>query len=88
MLLKYLSVRDIPCLIDNIALIGPVKSIPTTIMLKIWTPLPDMYSIKAFIGTDLAGAIATSHAFFCLSDSTSASRGACRTAVDDLLDRY
>ena len=66
---------------DKIDLIGLVSSIPTTIMLKIWTPLPDMYSMNAFMGTDLAGAMATSHAFFCRRDAMSAALGAVLTAV-------
>lgn len=73
-------------LMERIALSGLVRSIPTTIMLNICTPLPDMYSIKAFMGTDLAGAIATSHAFFCFRDSTSDAVGPAR-AVAALLER-
>ena len=71
---------------ERIALSGLVRSIPTTIMLKICTPLPDMYSMNAFMGTDLAGAIATSHAFFCFRDSTSAGVGPARV-VAALLER-
>lgn len=75
-------------MVDSIALRGAVKSIPTTIILKICTPLPDIYNMKAFMGTDFAGAMATSQAFFCLRDSTSAGKGAALIADDDLLDFY
>ena len=44
-------------------LIGFDTIIHTTIMLKICTPLPLMYSIMAFMGIALAGAMAASHAF-------------------------
>lgn len=47
-------------------------------MLKICTPDPDMYNMKAFIGMDFAGAKATSHARFCLRASTSALEGGLR----------
>ena len=40
-------------------------SMNTIPMLKIWTPPPDMYSMKACIGRDLAGDMARSHALFC-----------------------
>ena len=33
-------------------------------MLKTWTPPPDMYSMNACIGSDLAGEMARSHALF------------------------
>ena len=38
-------------------------------MLKIWTPPPDMYSMNACIGSDLAGEMARSHALFCFRAS-------------------
>lgn len=38
-------------------------------MLKICTPPPDMYSMKACMGNDLSGEIANSHAFFFFSAS-------------------
>lgn len=60
---------------------GPVMSIPTAIMLKIWTPEPDMYSMIAFIGNDLAGEYASSHALAILSAAGSAR--CCATAVED-----
>lgn len=43
-----------------------IKTIP---MLKICTPPPDMYSIKACIGNDLAGPVENSHARFTLISS-------------------
>lgn len=54
-------------------------SIPTAIMLKIWTPEPLMYSMIAFIGNDFAGEYASSHALAILSAAGSAR---C-TAVDE-----
>lgn len=36
-------------------------------MLNIWTPPPDMYNMKACIGSALAGEMAWSHARFSLS---------------------
>lgn len=47
-------------------------SMPTAIILKICTPDPDMYSMMAFIGNDLAGEYASSHAFAILSAAGSA----------------
>lgn len=41
---------------------GLSNSIKTIPMLKICTPPPDMYSMNACMGNDLAGAIANSHA--------------------------
>lgn len=76
-----LSARDSQALVVMIALMGLVSSMPTTIILKICTPEPDMYSIKAFMGTDLAGAKATSHARFCRRASTSSLVGALRVAA-------
>ena len=43
---------------------GVKSSMNTIPMLKICTPPPDMYSMKACIGNDLAGPMAKSHAFF------------------------
>lgn len=45
---------------------GLIRSINTIPMLKICTPPPDMYNMKACMGNDLAGAIAKSHARFSL----------------------
>ena len=53
-----------PSFIPEIFLNGDSNSINTMPMLKIWTPPPDMYSMKACIGRDFAGAIAASHARF------------------------
>ena len=50
--------------IPAIFLNGDSNSINTMPMLKIWTPPPDMYSMKACIGRDFAGAMAASHARF------------------------
>lgn len=36
----------------------------TIMMLKICSELPDIYIMMAFMGSDFAGARATSHAFF------------------------
>jgi len=44
-------------------------SMNTIPMLKIWTPPPDMYSMNACIGRDLAGEMARSHALFCFRAS-------------------
>lgn len=56
-------------------------------MLKIWSVLPDMYIIIAFMGRDLAGARAISQDFFNLSVSVSARAGGERADFwsDDLL---
>ena len=63
------------------ACIGVLNSVKTIIMLKICNELPDMYIIIAFMGSDLAGAMATSQAFFTFSVSVSSGvgplRGAC-----------
>lgn len=45
---------------------GLNSNMNTIPMLKICTPPPDMYSMKACIGRDLAGDIARSHALFTL----------------------
>lgn len=50
------------------ACIGPLNSMKTIMMLKIWRPLPVMYMPMAFMGSCLAGARANSHAFFSLED--------------------
>ena len=44
------------------ALNGENSNIATMPMLNIWTPPPDMYSMKNCIGSCLAGAMAKSHA--------------------------
>ena len=51
------------------ALNGENNNIATMPMLNIWTPPPDMYSMKNCIGSCLAGAMAKSHARLALSDS-------------------
>ena len=48
---------------------GESKSIATIPMLKICTPPPDMYNMKACIGSDLTGEMAKSHALFTFSAS-------------------
>lgn len=53
--------------IPAIALNGFNNSINTIPMLNICTPPPDMYSMNACIGSDLAGEMAKSHARFSLS---------------------
>ncbi len=50
-------------------------------MLKIWSELPDMYIIIAFMGRALAGARASSQDFFSLRVSVSARVGAFRLGV-------
>ena len=45
------------------------------LMEKIWSVLPDMYIMNAFIGSDLAGASAISQAFLILRSSVSACVG-------------
>ena len=49
---------------DDRFLNGESKSIATIPMLKICTPPPDMYNMKACIGNDLTGEMAKSHALF------------------------
>jgi len=46
---------------------GLIRSMNTIPMLNICTPPPDMYSMKACMGSDLAGLIAKSHARFAFS---------------------
>ncbi len=70
-LVKAWSVLKIP-------LIGFVNSIQTIMMLKIWSELPDMYIMMAFMGSCLAGAKATSHAFLSLRVSVSSAEGRVR----------
>jgi len=43
---------------------GLIRSMNTIPILKICTPPPDIYNMKACIGSDLAGPIANSHARF------------------------
>lgn len=45
------------------ALRGFMNNMTVIMMEKIWSVLPDMYIIIAFIGIDFAGARASSHAF-------------------------
>ena len=58
------GLENMPSFIPAIFLNGDSNSINTMPMLKIWTPPPDMYSMKACIGKDFAGATATSQARF------------------------
>ena len=60
------------------AWMGPLNSIKTIMMLKICKLLPVMYIPIAFIGNCLAGAMASSHAFFNLSVSISSCEGCLR----------
>lgn len=55
-------------------------SMNTIPMLKIWTPPPDMYSMNACIGRDLAGEMARSHALFCFRASCESTRFELSTA--------
>lgn len=66
---------------------GALNSMNTIMMLNICRLLPDMYMPMAFIGSCLAGAIATSHAFFSLSVSISSGEGLARgvTALPPLV---
>ena len=58
-------------------------------MLKIWSVLPDMYIIIAFMGSALAGAKASSHDFFSFSWSVSARVGVLRGVIlDEVADRW
>ena len=66
---------------DASALKGLNSSMATIPMLKIWTPPPDMYSMKACIGRDFAGDIARSHARFCFKLAYDAA-----TSLADLVD--
>jgi hypothetical protein len=49
--------------------------------------LPDMYIMMAFTGSCLAGAIATSHAFFNLSVSVSSGVAGRREAALEVVER-
>jgi hypothetical protein len=61
----------------------------TIMILKIWSELPDMYIMIAFIGSCLAGARASSHDFLSFSVSVSSIVGALRDCCfDDALDRW
>lgn len=60
---------NVPVLIAARFLKGLESSMNTIPMLKICTPPPDMYSMNACIGRDLAGENARSHARFDLSSS-------------------
>lgn len=68
---------DGPSYFANAALVlikpwmGPLKSMPTIIILKICKLLPDMYIMIAFMGICLDGAMAISHAFFSFKASVS-----------------
>lgn len=60
----------------------------TIIMLNIWSVLPDMYIIIAFMGSALAGAKASSHDFLSLSWSVSAAVGGLRVeSLEEEVDR-
>ena len=47
-----------------------------------------MYIIMAFMGNCLAGANATSHAFFSLSESVSSAEAGFRRAILEFAERY
>ena len=71
---------DVPVLIAARFLNGLESSMNTMPMLKICTPPPDMYSMNACMGSDLAGEIAKSHALLLFMLSYDAA------AVDAVLD--
>lgn len=56
--------NTVPVLMAATFLNGLNSNMNTIPMLKTWTPPPDMYSMKACIGRDLAGENASSHALF------------------------
>ena len=60
---------------------GFLNSIKTIMMLKIWSELPDMYIIIAFIGSAFAGARASSHDFLILRVSVSSTVAGFRAAA-------
>jgi hypothetical protein len=67
---------------------GEIRSIATMPMLKICTPPPDMYSMKACMGKDLTGEIAKSQAFLVFKSSyefTAAPAAAVVLEDEDLL---
>lgn len=78
------SEDNVPLLIDAKFLNGLERSMNTMPMLKIWTPPPDIYSMKACMGRDLAGATAKSHARLAFNSSYDAVAG--RASKADLLD--
>jgi len=59
----------LPLLMLAIALTGLINSMTRMPRLKTWTPPPDMYSMKAFMGNDFAGEMARSQARLSLSSS-------------------
>ena len=54
---------------------GVLNSMKTIMMLKIWSEFPDMYIMTAFMGSDLAGASASSQDFLSFSTSMSSVEG-------------
>lgn len=60
---------------------GALNSMKTIMMEKICSELPVIYMPKAFIGSCLAGAMASSHAFLSLSLSISSGVGGLRAGV-------
>lgn len=71
----------VPVLIPARFLNGENRSMKTMPMLKICTPPPDMYNMKACIGSCLAGEIARSHERFSFSAAYEASAAAGDLAV-------
>ncbi len=68
---------------------GDLKSMKTIMMLKICRELPVIYIPTAFIGRDLAGAIASSQAFFNFRVSVCSAVGAlCAGGCLEALPRY
>lgn len=80
------SENDVPLLIDARFLNGLERSMNTMPMLNIWTPPPDIYSMKACIGRDLAGATAKSHARLAFNSSYDAVAVVVAVALFDVLD--
>ena len=62
---------------------GFLNNMKTIMMLNIWSVLPDMYIMIAFMGKALAGARASSQDFFSFNVSVSAVVGGLRVGVLD-----
>lgn len=77
------SNREKAWLVARRPLMGFMKSMKTIMMLKICNELPDMYIMMAFIGSDLAGARASSHDFLSFSVSVSSVDGGVRDGCFD-----
>ena len=76
--------EDVSVLIAATFLNGLNIGMNTIPMLRIWTPPPDMYNMKACIGRDLAGEMARSHALFCFRESYESPRFEVSTACEGL----